>query len=133
MNYERGLEQLMQQARGTSWQEECALYEARLRDNLHQERRYGTTEQTRSDRAQIVEQLNRLAYEHLQVSFVDLCVGKHIAQPSGTTVLPDLPQRHDSSELLLPRQDSSELILPRKDSSELILPRQDSSELLLQN
>jgi hypothetical protein len=107
MNYEQGLEQITLRARGTSWQVECALYEARLRDNLYWEGRYGSTEQTRSDRAQIVEQLNRLAYENLHISFVDLCIGKLDAQYSGTTIRADLSQRQDSSELPLQNEPSS--------------------------
>src|SRR5437773_2268971 len=91
MGYERGLEQLTQQARGTSWFQECALYEGRLRDNLNEERRYGTTEQTRSNRAQILDQLNLLAYEHLKVSFVDLCIGKNIDQLIDTAHQSEVP------------------------------------------
>src|SRR5437667_575867 len=80
MDYERGLEQIICQARGKNWFQECALYEARLRGILDEERRYGRTEQTRSNRTQIIDQLSFLAYEHLKVSFVDLCVGKNIDQ-----------------------------------------------------
>lgn len=82
MNYERGLEQLKQRAKDTDWFREFALYEARLRENLSAERRYGTTEQVRADRARIVDQLNRLSLMHLHSSFVDLCLG---AAPSAYT------------------------------------------------
>lgn len=75
MDYEQGLEYLKQQAKGTAWLGEFMLYEARLRENLSVERRYGSTEQIRADRAQIIDQLNRLAYTYLHVSFVDLCLG----------------------------------------------------------
>ena len=95
MDYERGLEQLTQQARGTSWFQECALYEGRLRDNLNGERRYGTTEQTRSNRAQIIEQLNLLAYEHLKVSFVDLCIGKNVDQHMDTAHQSEVPMEQN--------------------------------------
>jgi hypothetical protein len=90
MDYERALEQLIRQARGTSWFNDCTLYEARLRGNLDEERRYGITDQTRSNKAQIIEQLNRLAYEHLKVSFVDLCMGKNVDQHMEVTYQPNL-------------------------------------------
>ncbi len=83
MDYEQGLERLKQQAKGTNWLTEFSLYEARLRENLSRERRYGTTEIIRADRAQIVDQLNRLAYAHLSRSFVDLCLKTN--QPALTT------------------------------------------------
>jgi hypothetical protein len=102
MDYERGLEQLIRQARGTSWFEECALYEARLRENLNEERRYGTTEYTRSNRAKIVDQLNRLAYEHLKVSFVDLCINKNSEQYEEAAYQVDALQKPSSSDVLGP-------------------------------
>ncbi len=73
MNYEQGLEQLKQRLQGSENYLDLVLYEARLQENLDQERRYGSNEQTRASRAQIVDQLNRLAYERLRISFTDLC------------------------------------------------------------
>ncbi|HLG66135.1 MAG TPA: toll/interleukin-1 receptor domain-containing protein [Ktedonosporobacter sp.] len=82
MNYEQGLARLKQQAKGTDWIGEFALYEARLRENLSIERRYGTTEQVRADRAQIVDQLNRLSLTYLHMSFVALCLGSNRHTPA---------------------------------------------------
>jgi hypothetical protein len=74
MDYEQGLEQLKRLATGTDWYPDVLSYEARLRETLDFERRYGTNDQTRTNRAQIIDQLNRLSYEHLKRSFNDLCL-----------------------------------------------------------
>ena len=50
-----------------------AVLESRMLDNLQDERRYGTSETIRSERARIVQELNRLALTHLGRSFNDLC------------------------------------------------------------
>jgi hypothetical protein len=75
LDYELGLDVLKQYAEGADWSEEYDLYEARLRENLRDERRYGSTQQSRRDRARIVEDLNILARDHLGISFNDLCMG----------------------------------------------------------
>ena len=74
MNYERGLVVLGQQATGTSWYKDFLLYEASLRENLADERRFGTNQQIRSDRMRIVDELNRLVLDHLGIGFNQLCV-----------------------------------------------------------
>ncbi|MFQ5652771.1 MAG: SIR2 family protein, partial [bacterium] len=76
MNYERGLDVLKQFAEGADWYGDFDLYEAQFRENLGDERRYGPSEQSRRDRARIVERLNALAREHLDISFNDLCMGE---------------------------------------------------------
>ena len=73
MNYEQGLDTFKQIAKGTSWYGDFTLQESRLRENLAQARRYGDTEARRAERAQIVDQLNALALEHLGLSFNELC------------------------------------------------------------
>jgi hypothetical protein len=50
-----------------------AALESRLLDNLQDERRYGTNETIRTERARIVQELNRLALTYLGRSFNDLC------------------------------------------------------------
>ena len=72
MDYERGLERLKQLLRGTAYEQEFLVHELRLRENLRSERLYGTNEQIRSDRAQIIDQLNRLA-QQVNTNFNDLC------------------------------------------------------------
>jgi hypothetical protein len=76
MNHERGLNVLKQYAEGTDWYEDFDLYEAQLRENLKDERRYGPSEQSRRDRARIIDHLNALTREHLDISFNDLCMGE---------------------------------------------------------
>lgn len=75
MDYKQGLATLRKLAEGTDWFEDFLVYEARLLENLHQERLYGSNEQSRATRAQIIDQLNRLAYQHFSTSFTDLCRG----------------------------------------------------------
>lgn len=79
MDYERGLEQLKQYLQGTACEQEFQIYEARLRENLSRERLYGSNEQSRFERAQIVVQLNRLAGQ-VDTSFNDLCQS-HQSEP----------------------------------------------------
>src|SRR5262249_19537539 len=107
MDYERGLEQIIRQARGKNWFQECALHEARLRGILDEERRYGITEQTRSSRTQIIDQLNSLAYKHLKASFVDLCIDKNIDQYLDTKHQFDVPTKQNV--LNVPVQDISNI------------------------
>jgi len=76
MDYERGLDVLKQFAEGSDWYDDFDLYEARLCENLRDERRYGPSEQSRRDRARTIDHLNALVREHLDISFNDLCMGK---------------------------------------------------------
>ena len=73
MDYENGLSILKSHAEGKDWFSTFLVFESRLRENLSREKLYGSTEQIRADRAQIVEQLNQLAWEQLNESFNDLC------------------------------------------------------------
>jgi hypothetical protein len=50
-----------------------AVLESRMLDNLQDERRYGISGAIRSERARIVQELNRLALTHLGRSFNELC------------------------------------------------------------
>jgi hypothetical protein len=75
MDYEQGLERLKRLANNTTWYYDVLNYEARLRKNLQHEKLYGMDPATNADRAQIVDQLNRLAAAHVGKSFNDLCKG----------------------------------------------------------
>jgi hypothetical protein len=75
MDYKQGLITLRKLAEGTDWFADFLVYEVRLLENLHQEKLYGSSEQTRATRAQIIDQLNRLVYQHFARSFTDLCRG----------------------------------------------------------
>jgi len=75
MLYERGLQILKAQLERTNRYDEFNVLEARLQENLHDGRVYGPSEQNRSDRARIIDQLNRLALDVLGASFNDLSLG----------------------------------------------------------
>jgi TIR domain len=102
MDYKQGLTTLRKRAEGTDWFEDFLVYEARLLENLHQERLYGSSEQTRATRAQIIDQLNRLAYEHFSRSFTDLCQG---SLPDVLTVSAPTPHLAGSSKQVMQKQD----------------------------
>lgn len=72
--YETGLTQFLQRLDPTQTQyQEALVYQQRLTENLERSRRYGDNEINRTERAQVIEQLNRLAATMLGVSFNDLC------------------------------------------------------------
>jgi hypothetical protein len=73
MDHEQGLTHLKQLAMGKSWNNEFLLFEAQLRENLEQQRRYGDEDSNRVQRAKIMDRLNQLAFSHLGISFNDLC------------------------------------------------------------
>ncbi len=100
IGYERGLERFMELARNTDWFEEATIFEARLLDNLDEERLYGKTEQVRSDRSRITRQLNRLAREHLTVTFIDLCKNRRSNNQDNYTETTDQPNVLEESEKL---------------------------------
>ena len=52
---------------------EFSTLEGRLMENIRNERLYGSTETVRSERAQIVQELNRLAIDCIQRTFNELC------------------------------------------------------------
>jgi V8-like Glu-specific endopeptidase len=71
---------------------EFQTYEARLLENLQNERLFGGTDTTRSARASIIYSLNPLALKLTGVSFNDLCQGippiKPLPQPAQPVVAP---------------------------------------------
>jgi hypothetical protein len=75
VNYERGLEILKARLERTGRYDEFNVLEARLRENLRDERTYGASEQSRRERAQVIDALNRLALDVLGTSFNDLSRG----------------------------------------------------------
>ena len=72
VNYERGLQVLKARLEQTNRYDELNVLEARLRENLSGERLYGASEQSRRERAQVIDVLNRLALDVLGTSFNDL-------------------------------------------------------------
>jgi hypothetical protein len=75
LDYRRGLELLRYQVERTSSFQRFDL-EARLLENLEAEEQFGSNENLRSQRAEVVQRLNELALEALGVSFNDLCLGR---------------------------------------------------------
>jgi len=80
MDYERGLQALKEclAEADPAIQSELATLEERFRKNQRAERLFGSSENTRNERSQIIFSLNELALKHCGVSFNDLCQG---AQP----------------------------------------------------
>lgn len=103
MNYDQGLEILKRQLQGDAYQD-FLVFEARLRENLRREQRFGSSETLRSERAMTVGELNRLALANGGVSFNALCAGDGGAGPAPKPAL-DLPalrarlQRLDAVEI----------------------------------
>ncbi len=84
MDYKQGLAILKKLSAGTSWFSDFLVYEARLQENLRQERLYGVSEQYSVTRFQIIDQLNSQVYEHFGCSFNDLCEG-HVPGTQATS------------------------------------------------
>lgn len=76
MNYERGLAKLRQLLlHDPDLVQEFQIYEYRLRENLRKEQLFGTNDQNKSDRAQVIYELNRLAAQvGTGKSFNELCM-----------------------------------------------------------
>lgn len=70
MDYILGL-QLLKRSLPPEMLNEFLVYEARLMENLHEERLYGGS--TSAARMKIVDQLNRLASEYCNISFTEMC------------------------------------------------------------
>jgi hypothetical protein len=78
MDYQKGLqtfESLIQPDDGTTWAD-FELYKSQLQENLHKDRRFGSTETLRNERFQIVDKLNSLAFSIARMSFTDFCLGE---------------------------------------------------------
>jgi hypothetical protein len=83
MNYDVALDTLRNIAKGSEWYPDFLNYESQLRDNLANDARYGSSEQSRRDRARIINELNRVILEYVGLSFNELALGQ-IPQPSAT-------------------------------------------------
>lgn len=100
MNYEHALDSLKAQMEQTNRYIEFTTLEARLRENLQDERLFGTNEANRSDRARVVNSFNRLSLELLKVSFNDLALG--CVSEIGQTSVRDLALVHQLNPTLQP-------------------------------
>ena len=109
--YEKGLDLLLERlGMDHSRYVEALTYEQRLRENILKVRRYGDDESKRSNRALVVEQLNRLALGELEVSYNQLCgLESSRSHPKGILnrlflkmeVPPDLPLYERVAALLV--------------------------------
>src|SRR5436309_3275172 len=72
MNYEVGLARLRECIARDALPEFSTL-EYRLLENLRAERRFGTNETIRSERAAVISSLNEFSYAHTTLTFVELC------------------------------------------------------------
>lgn len=72
---ERGLEELAKRLAnaGTETQAELATHATSLRENRQAERRFGGSENNRSERARIIFTLNQFALTYCGISFNELC------------------------------------------------------------
>jgi len=80
---------------------EFHVLEARLRENLSREGRYGTNENIRSERAEIIEQLNILTTKSLDISFNELCPPDRIS--SAILTAPPLPSYYVERTVVMDR------------------------------
>jgi len=72
--YEAGLRRLLNRmGRNHPHYSEALVYQQRLTENISHSRLYGDTTPRKSDRAEIIAQLNRLALSVANVPFIDLC------------------------------------------------------------
>lgn len=102
MNYSRGIQavrSLFAQL-DPSIISEFNTMEARLQENQRAERVFGSSENTRNERAQIIFALNELAMQHCGVSFNELCQGAQAkpvanAEPGPGSAPPGPPQRSE--------------------------------------
>jgi len=74
MNYAQGLDKLKSFIKATAYEQEFLRYDQLLRENIRNEQLFGSTEEYRNTRAQIIAQLNRLVHKiDGTKSFNDLC------------------------------------------------------------
>jgi len=78
-SYETGLTQLLERlGQDHARYAEALVYQQRLQDNIDQARLYGDTPACSAERAQVVDNLNRLALKTVEVSFNEICGrGRH--------------------------------------------------------
>jgi hypothetical protein len=74
IDYEHGLDRMREMVQDHPFQGEFATLAARLYDILHSERLYGSSENTRAGKAQVVHALNHFVSSNgLAASFTELC------------------------------------------------------------
>mgnify|MGYP001095154088 CR=1 FL=1 len=89
LDYETGIHRLLHElGENHPRYSEALVYEQRLIENIDESRRHGDSQSRRSERSQIIDQLNQLALSVLNTSFNELC---QIRAPSSKITGPDSP------------------------------------------
>lgn len=95
--YEAGLDELLRRlGRDHPQYPEALIYEQRLRENILSSRKYGNRDTFASERAEVIDGLNRIAVLALGISFNDLCKEMILASPvlaSEQQLLASIPDR----------------------------------------
>jgi hypothetical protein len=91
MDYERGLAELKRrlEAEHSDRLVEFSTLEARLRENLAADQRFGSSETVRAERARIIGELNRLSLDTIGISFNDLCSKPVLKPPQPQPLTPN--------------------------------------------
>src|SRR5437660_53359 len=80
LNYQKALEAFKQLAKDTDWYAEFSTLAVALQENLHKEMLFGSTEQSRRDRYELIHRLDTLASIHqVPVTFSDLCMNSSLS------------------------------------------------------
>lgn len=75
LNYHKALETFKQLAKDTNWYAEFNALAVALQENLHKEMLFGSTEQSRRDRYELIHRLDTLASIHkMSVTVSELCM-----------------------------------------------------------
>ena len=74
--YERCMTMLLRRAHGTDHYAEALIYEHRLMENISCSRLHGDTEIRASERAEIIDALNRFSLRFWGVAFSEMCEGE---------------------------------------------------------
>jgi hypothetical protein len=72
-HYERCLIVMLERMHGLPDYADALIYEQRLLENIACTRKYGNSDLRQSDRAEILDHLNRFCLHHLSCGFLDLC------------------------------------------------------------
>ena len=109
LDYEAALEKLRQLTKNTAWHAQFDILALELQENLDKERLFGSTEQSRHDRYQLIYRINQLASIHqLNLNFNDLRTNPSVSLPfqqqAENVPTPEVPPVQESSDLPAPKQ-----------------------------
>lgn len=100
LNYQKALEAFKQLAKDTDWYAEFSTLAVALQENLHKEMLFGSTEQARRDRYELIHRLDTLASIHkLPVIFSELCMNPSFSNAQQTEDTSTAKQEKESLPL----------------------------------